>query len=87
MVYKQPSSGSTFKELGSSPAKQVLVSDTNKKTKSTSEKIGPSESPEAIKKKRQAYNKVPLGKEYDAEYDKKRASYKESKKYRGSTEY
>lgn len=44
-------------------------------------KIGPAESPEAIKKKRQAYNEVPLGKEYDAEYDKKRAAYKDAKAY------
>jgi len=50
-------------------------------------KIGPAESPEAIKKKRQAYNEVPLGKEYDAEYDKKRAEYKDAKKYPGATEY
>lgn len=44
-------------------------------------KIGPAESPEAIKKKRQAYNEVPLGKEYDAEYDKKRAVYEDAKSY------
>ena len=44
-------------------------------------KIGPAESPEAIKKKRQAYNEVPLGKENDAEYNKKRKAYKDAKSY------
>ena len=47
MAYKQPSSGLPFKELGSSPAKQSI-------SKGTSSKVGPAESPEAIKEKEES---------------------------------
>ena len=52
-----------------------------RKNGGTSERIGPEESKEAIMAKRQASADVPLGKEHDAEYDKKRASYEEALAY------
>ena len=60
MAYKQRSNGLPFKQMGSTPAKQY------------SAKIGPANEPGKTKELRRAADAVPLGNEYDAEYNEKR---------------
>ena len=69
MAYKQRSNGLPFKQMGSTPAKQY------------SAKIGPANEPGKTKELRRAADAVPLGNEYDAEYNEKRKNYKESQGY------
>ena len=56
----------------SSPAKQHTE---------YSEKIGPAQDPEKIKKARKSAANVPMGKEHDAEYDVKQAKYEKMKEF------